>query len=112
MMVETILPALDGGKVVICDRFVSSTLSYQLGGDGLSADEIRKVAEIALKGRWPDLTVIFDMPVERSIARVKRAKDRIEQRPVAYHEQVRRNYLAQGRGGAGAVQGHRRRPRA
>jgi len=95
MMVETILPALAQGKVVICDRFVSSTLSYQLGGDGLTADDIRKVAEIALKNRWPDLTVILDMPVEKSIARVKRAKDRIEQRPVEYHEQVRKNYLAQ-----------------
>jgi dTMP kinase len=95
MMVETILPALEQGKVVICDRFVSSTLSYQLGGDGLTAGDIRKVAEIALKGRWPDLTVILDMPVEKSIARVKRAKDRIEQRPVEYHEQVRKNYLAQ-----------------
>jgi dTMP kinase len=95
MMAETIQPALDEGAVVICDRFVSSTLAYQLGGDGLSDRDIRAVAEIALRGRWPDVTVIFDMPVERSIARVKRVKDRIEQRPPAYHEQVRRNYLAQ-----------------
>jgi dTMP kinase len=95
MMAEFIEPALEAGKVVVCDRFVSSTLAYQLGGDGLSADEIRAVAQIALNGRWPDLVVIFDMPVERSIARVKRVKDRIEQRPPQYHEQVRRNYLAQ-----------------
>ena len=95
MMSETILPALAEGKVVICDRFVSSTLAYQLGGDGLTADDIRKVAEIAIKGRWPDLTVILDMPAERSIARVTRAKDRIEQRPIEYHRQVRENYLSQ-----------------
>ena len=95
MMKQTILPSLESGTVVISDRFVSSTLSYQLGGDGLTADEIRATAEIAIKGRWPDLTIILDMPVERSIARVKRAKDRIEQRPPAYHEQVRNNYLAQ-----------------
>ena len=95
MMSQIILPALTQGKLVICDRFVSSTLAYQLGGDGLSADEIRSVAQIALKGRWPDLTLIFDMPVERSIARVTRAKDRIEQRPIEYHQQVRSNYLAQ-----------------
>src|SRR5438045_282912 len=44
MMAEVIGPALDAGKIVICDRFVSSTLAYQLGGDGLSADEIRAVA--------------------------------------------------------------------
>jgi dTMP kinase len=95
MMAETILPALADGKVVLCDRFVSSTLAYQLGGDGLTADDIRSVAQIAIKGRWPDLTVILDMPAERSIARVTRAKDRIEQRPLEYHCKVRENYLAQ-----------------
>ena len=95
MMHEIILPALAEGKAVICDRFVSSTLAYQLGGDGLTAADIRQVAEIAIKGRWPDLTLILDMPAEASIARVTRAKDRIEQRPLAYHQMVRRNYLAQ-----------------
>ena len=95
MMSQVILPALAEGKIVICDRFVSSTLAYQLGGDGLTADEIRAAAKIAIKGRWPDLTILLDMPPDRSLARVDRAKDRIEQRPLAYHEQVRRNYLAQ-----------------
>lgn len=95
MMSQSILPALQSGQVVICDRFVSSTLAYQLGGDGLSAGEIRAVAEIAIKGRWPDLTILLDLPADKSLARVKRAKDRIEQRPLSYHEQVRRNYRAQ-----------------
>ena len=109
MMAETILPALEQGRTVISDRFVSSTLAYQLGGDGLTAQEIRTVAEVAIKGRWPDLTILLDMPIEQSSKRVKpkfvlpfpeqfqpkRAKDRIEQRSLAYHDQVRRNYLAQ-----------------
>jgi dTMP kinase len=95
MMSESILPALAEGNTVISDRFVSSTLAYQLGGDGLTADEIRTVADIAIKNRWPDLTLILDMPVESSMARVRRAKDRIEQRPMDYHEQVRKNYLSQ-----------------
>src|SRR5262245_18762918 len=64
MMQELILPALAENKTVICDRFVSSTLAYQLGGDGITADEIRTVAQIAIKGRWPDLTLILDMPAE------------------------------------------------
>src|SRR5439155_19502161 len=95
--------------IVLCDRFVSSTLAYQLGGDGLTADEIKRVAEIAIKGRWPDVTLILDMPLIRSSQRVQpkfvlpfpepfaaaEAKDRIEQRPMEYHEQVRRNYLKQ-----------------
>jgi dTMP kinase len=95
MMSEMLLPALDAGSVVVCDRFVSSTLAYQLGGDGITADEIRAVAQIALKGRWPDLVLVLDMPPERSVQRVRRAKDRIEQRPLAYHQQVRQNYLKQ-----------------
>lgn len=95
MMAEIILPALDAGKVVLCDRFVSSTLAYQLGGDGMTAADIRAVAEIAIRGRWPDLTIILDMPADKSMARVQRAKDRIEQRPPEYHAQVRRNYLSQ-----------------
>ncbi len=95
MMKETILPALADGVTVLCDRFVSSTLAYQLGGDGLTADEIRAVGQIAIGGRWPDLTLILDMPAEASIARVTRAKDRIEQRPIEYHRRVRANYLSQ-----------------
>src|SRR5688572_19937401 len=62
MMIEKILPALAAGQVVVSDRFVSSTLAYQLGGDGLSAQEIRTVGDIAIKRRWPDLTLIFDLP--------------------------------------------------
>src|SRR5689334_2196066 len=77
MMSEIILPALARGRTVLCDRFVSSTLAYQLGGDGLTASEINAVAEIAIKGRWPDLTVLLDMPPSASLARVDRARDRI-----------------------------------
>jgi dTMP kinase len=108
MMHQTILPALSAGKLVLSDRFVSSTLAYQLGGDGLTAEEIRRVADVAIRGRWPDYTVLLDMPADASMRRVKPKvltalfddappvdKDRIERRPTSYHEQVRRNYLSQ-----------------
>jgi len=114
MMAQMIRPALERGEVVLCDRFVSSTLAYQLGGDGLSREEITAVGEVAIGGpggvRWPDLALIFDLDVAKSQARVtpkfvplfKNAgelpdpgKDRIEQRPIEYHRQVRQNYLAQ-----------------
>ena len=108
MMSEKILPALAEGICVISDRFVSSTLAYQLGGEGLTADEITAVADVAIQHRWPDLTLIFDLPVESSWARVRPKVtlfpddpaagmdlDRIEQRSREYHEQVRQNYLAQ-----------------
>lgn len=108
MMHERIAPALAEGKLVLSDRFVSSTLAYQLGGDGLTAAEIRAVAEVAIRGRWPDLTIILDMPTQASMDRVLPKfslfpddpeaglqKDRIERRPIQYHERVRQNYLAQ-----------------
>lgn len=108
MMRETTLPALAAGRLVLCDRFVSSTLAYQLGGDELTAGDIRAVADVAIRRRWPDLTVLLTMSAEASMRRVKPKaltmfedepdlvdKDRIERRPMAYHEQVRRNYLAQ-----------------
>ena len=95
MMSQLISPALSAGKVVICDRFVSSTLAYQLGGEGLMAEDIRAVGGVAITGRWPDLTIILDMPPEASFARLKRQMDRIEQRPPEYHRQVRQNYLDQ-----------------
>lgn len=106
MMHETIRPALAAGKAVLSDRFVSSTLAYQLGGDGLTAADIKSVAEVAIKGRWPDLTVLLDMPPEASMARLQPKllfkdakdlvnKDRIERRPIEYHRRVRENYLAQ-----------------
>jgi len=95
MMDQIILPALASGQTVVCDRFVSSTLAYQLSGDGLTADEIRKTASIAIKDRWPDLTIILDLPIDKSMGRINRQKDRFEQRSREYHEQVRKNYLSQ-----------------
>lgn len=108
MMAEVIQPALRAGEVVLSDRFISSTLAYQLGGDGLTAADIRAVGDIAVNHRWPDLTVILDVPVEISSARVRpkftlfpddpaagAEMDRIELRSMDYHEQVRQNYLRQ-----------------
>ena len=112
MMVEIIRPALLENKCVLCDRFVSSTLAYQAAGGagresgegkvesrhdpgGLDVRAIRAVAEIAIGGRWPDLTVLLDMPPEEAGARIRRGKDRIERRPIEYHRQVRQNYLDQ-----------------
>ncbi len=92
LMSQLITPALESGKLVISDRFVSSTLAYQLGGEDLTGEEIREVAEVAVQGRWPDLTIILDIPAEQSLARVQREKDRIEQRPLEYHEMVRQNF--------------------
>ncbi len=111
MMKEIIQPALDAGKWVISDRFVSSTLAYQLGGDGLTMAEINQVAQVAIGNRFPNLTLILDLPVATSQSRVtakfthktatlfgvevQEVKDRIEKRDLKYHEMVRKNFLVQ-----------------
>jgi dTMP kinase len=110
MMKEIVQPALDAGKAVISDRFISSTLAYQLGGDGLTEAEILSVGQIAIDKRWPNLTIILDLPVEVSASRVRpkfslfpddpeagMEMDRIELRSRDYHEKVRENYLRQSR---------------
>jgi dTMP kinase len=108
MMRQTILPALREDACVISDRFVSSTLAYQLGGDGLTEAEILAVGKAAVHEHWPDMTILFDLPVEMSMARTRpkftlfpddpvagAEKDRIERRSLEYHEMVRQNYLRQ-----------------
>lgn len=96
MMSQVILPALAEGRMVIADRFISSTLAYQANGEGLTQEQIAAVGDVAIQQRWPDMTIILDISPQHSFARLHaRAKDRIEQRPQAYHEQVRRNYLLQ-----------------
>jgi dTMP kinase len=96
LMKQSILPALAAGACVLCDRFVSSTLAYQAGGDGLTAAEIISVGEIAIAGRWPDLTILLDMTPEIAAERrIGIAKDRIERRSLDYHRQVRNRYLEQ-----------------
>jgi len=108
MVKETIQPALEKGWVVLSDRFVSSTLAYQLGGDGLTESDILSVGQVAINNRWPDMTIILDLPVAVSNSRARpkfslfpddpmagAEKDRIELRSLEYHEKVRANYLKQ-----------------
>lgn len=94
MVSQFILPALERGQVVVADRFISSTLAYQLGGEGLTGAQIRAVGDVAAQGRWPDLTIVLDIAPQRSFERMAaREKDRIERRPPEYHQQVHANYL-------------------
>ncbi len=91
---EIIRPALERGAVVICDRFLDSTVAYQ--GYGLSVDIglIRRIGQYAAGGLNPDLTLLMDLPVEAGLAHRKKREDRIEQRSLAYHYRVRNGYLS------------------
>ncbi len=89
-------PALMQGAIVLCDRFVDSSLVYQGYGLGVDLGVIRAVNHAATGGRMPDLTLVLDLPTEQAAARrvlAGRTADRIEARGIAFHERVRRGFL-------------------
>ena len=94
LMAEIVAPALAAGKVVVCDRFVSSTVAYQ-GAAGVDKAAIRAVAEVAIGGLWPDLTIILDVAVSLTRRRLGGRADRIEARGDDYHARVRDGFLRQ-----------------
>lgn len=108
-VVRVIRPFLDAGGWVVCDRFADSTLAYQ-GAQGLPRDVWARLADVALAGFAPDLTLVLDLPVRSGLERVERRSgaqagsletgtalgdaDRYELMGLAFHERVRANFLA------------------
>jgi len=90
---ERIKPALAEQKCVLLDRWLSSTCAYQGYAGGFGAETIIKIASDALERPFPDLTIILDLDLETSTARLGRQLDRMEQKPRTYHQQVRRGFL-------------------
>ncbi|MFH0763038.1 MAG: dTMP kinase [Candidatus Omnitrophota bacterium] len=90
---EIIEPALKAGKVVICDRFLDSTVAYQGYGLGMDIGLIKEFGKFATRRICPDLTILLDLPVEKGLYHRRLAKDRIEKRPLSYHSRVRKGYL-------------------
>ena len=89
-----ILPALEAGTWVICDRFTDATYAYQGGGRELPVDWIETLETLVQGAKRPDLTLIFDVPIEIGLARAGRrgALDRIESEELAFFERVRVMY--------------------
>ncbi len=90
---EIIAPALKEGKVVICDRFLDSTIAYQGYGLGIDIKLIKCIGEFATSGIKPDLTIFMDLGVKKGLKHREFSKDRIEKRPLPYHSRVRKGYL-------------------
>jgi len=92
---EKIKPAINGGMLVICDRFVDSTLAYQGYGRGISIGLLEQINDIATGSLKPDLVIILDLDVETSNLRLRKktADDRLEMENKAFYENVRRGYL-------------------
>jgi len=93
---RVILPALEHGSLVLCDRFSEATLAYQSYGRGLPMEEIAPLVAFGARGLEPDLVVLLDLPAEDGLARVRerRAANRLDREALAFHQRVREGYLA------------------
>lgn len=92
---EVIAPAAAKGHCVLCDRWVSSTVAYQVAEGRLEAAEIMDVYRIALQDMRPDLTIILDLPAEAGLGRIDGRMDRIEAKGLEFHQKVRQLFLQQ-----------------
>lgn len=94
---ERILPRLEEGWIVVCDRFADSTLAYQGYGQGLPLDDLLRITQFATGGLWPDLTIYLDLDVETGLRRKAATPEewnRMEAKEVAYHQRVHEGYRA------------------
>lgn len=95
-LVERVIPALESGKVVLCDRFLDSSLAYQGHARGLGIDEIYEINKFAIDGYFPDLSLFFDLDPEIGLERINRNKDRevnrLDLEKMDFHNKVREGY--------------------
>lgn len=93
---QVIRPALAAGKTVICDRFYDSTTAYQAFADGLDRNMVSQANELAVDGCRPDLTLVFDLPVEDALRRRsgREAEDRLELKGLEFQERVAAGFRA------------------
>jgi dTMP kinase len=91
---EIIVPALMDGVLVLCDRYIDSTLAYQGYARGIDFDLIGELNEIATGGLLPELTILFDIESESGLARLHPSgHDRLEREAISFHHKVRQGYL-------------------
>ncbi|USG65881.1 dTMP kinase [Brevibacillus ruminantium] len=95
-LAEKVLPALEGGKLVLCDRFIDSSLAYQGYARGIGIDEVFAINQFAVENCMPDLTLYFDVRPEVGLARINATKDReinrLDLEALDFHEKVREGY--------------------
>ena len=97
-VVQVIRPAVERGSVVVCDRYIDSSVAYQGSGRALGTEEVRQLNIWATEGFTPDLTVLLDVDPEQG--RLRRtagdaAEDRMESEPDTFHLRIRRTFLEQ-----------------
>ncbi len=89
---EVVVPALEAGQVVVCDRYLDSMLAYQGAGRVLAMREVSRVADWAIEGLRPDLTVLLDLDPARAVG-VMQTQDRLEAAGAEFHARVRQGFL-------------------
>lgn len=98
-LVEKVKPAMDEGRIVLCDRFVDSSIVYQGYARGIGMDEVRDINQFAIEGFMPDLTIFFDIKPEIGLARIaandSREVNRLDLEGLAFHELVYEGYKKQ-----------------
>lgn len=95
-LAEVVIPALKQGKVVLCDRFIDSSLAYQGHARGLGMDEVYAINKFAIGDTLPDLTIFIDVPPHVGLNRVfnnTRKVDRLDLEDIAFHEKVYEGYM-------------------
>ncbi|GBF78359.1 dTMP kinase [Paenibacillus sp. 598K] len=95
-LVEKVMPALNRGEIVICDRFIDSSLAYQGHARGLGIEEVWEINRFAIAGMMPDLTIYMDVRPEIGLERISRGDNRevnrLDLESLAFHNRVREGY--------------------
>lgn len=96
-LVEKVWPALKEGKIVLCDRYIDSSLAYQGGGKNLGVDEILSINLFATENTLPDLTILFDLEPSIGLARINKNKNRevnrLDLESLNFYNKVRETFL-------------------
>lgn len=95
-LVEKIIPGLKEGKIVLCDRFVDSSLAYQGFARGLGMDEVMSINQFAIEDTMPDMTIFFDISPEEGLRRIEtnagREQNRLDNETLHFHRDVYEGY--------------------
>ncbi|MDG0823708.1 MAG: dTMP kinase [Staphylococcus equorum] len=94
-LVGKVIPSLDEGKLVLCDRYIDSSLAYQGYARGIGIEEVKSINEFAINGLYPDRTIYLDVSVEVGRDRIlknQRNQNRLDQEDVIFHEKVVEGY--------------------
>ena len=96
-LVEKVWPAIKEGKIVICDRYLDSSLAFQGGARGLGIDNVLNINLFATENTWPDLTLLFDIKPEEGLKRIaanaSREVNRLDLEKIEFHQKVRESFL-------------------